>query len=100
MQTGLKITAFAAAVAATFGTAYGVGKSVDPVTAGEQKTAGHAGEDTRRKRKRRKHGTGTPATAHRPPGPLPSRAGCRSPSAATRSTCGPGTSRPPASAPS
>ncbi|GAA1247170.1 MULTISPECIES: hypothetical protein [Streptomyces] len=43
MQTGLKITAFAAAVAATFGTAYGVGKSVDPVTAGEQKTAGHAG---------------------------------------------------------
>ncbi|MFE6958682.1 hypothetical protein [Streptomyces sp. NPDC057696] len=43
MKTGLKITAFAAAVAATFGAAYGVGKGVDPVTAGEQKTAGHAG---------------------------------------------------------
>ncbi|WP_405480293.1 hypothetical protein [Streptomyces sp. NBC_00009] len=42
MKTGLKITAFAAAVAATFGTAYGVGRGVDPVTAGEQKTAGHA----------------------------------------------------------
>lgn len=32
MNTGLKITAFAAAVAATFGTAYGVGKGVGPVT--------------------------------------------------------------------
>lgn len=42
MKTGLKITAFAAAVAATFGTAYGVGKGVDPIAAGEHKTAGHA----------------------------------------------------------
>ncbi|MFE9396601.1 hypothetical protein [Streptomyces flavidovirens] len=40
MNTGLKITAFAAAVAATFGTAYGVGKGVGPVAAGEQ-SAGH-----------------------------------------------------------
>ncbi|AZM53947.1 hypothetical protein DMA15_16340 [Streptomyces sp. WAC 01529] len=32
MNTGLKITAFTAAVAATFGTAYGVGKGVGPVT--------------------------------------------------------------------
>ncbi|KUM73496.1 hypothetical protein J7F01_28780 [Streptomyces sp. ISL-22] len=31
MHAGLKITAFAAALAATFGTAYGVGKGVDPV---------------------------------------------------------------------
>ncbi|WLW57385.1 hypothetical protein [Streptomyces sp. YU58] len=31
MHTGLKITAFAAALAATFGTAYGVGQGVDPV---------------------------------------------------------------------
>uniref|UniRef100_UPI0006EB719B hypothetical protein n=1 Tax=Streptomyces prasinopilosus TaxID=67344 RepID=UPI0006EB719B len=31
MQTGLKITAFAAALAATFGAAYGVGQSLDPV---------------------------------------------------------------------
>ncbi|MEV6754953.1 hypothetical protein [Streptomyces sp. NPDC051214] len=47
MNTGLKITAFAAAVAATFGTAYGVGQGIDPVTA-EKKPAsehgGHAGE--------------------------------------------------------
>ncbi|MEK8142281.1 hypothetical protein NKH18_06670 [Streptomyces sp. M10(2022)] len=39
MNTGLKITAFAAALAATFGTAYGVGKGVDPVTGGEQSAA-------------------------------------------------------------
>ncbi|MEU6308176.1 hypothetical protein [Streptomyces chartreusis] len=31
MHAGLRITAFAAALAATFGTAYGVGKGVDPV---------------------------------------------------------------------
>ncbi|MFI7415105.1 hypothetical protein ACIBU0_41370 [Streptomyces sp. NPDC049627] len=31
MHAGLKITAFAAALAATFGTAYGVGKGLDPV---------------------------------------------------------------------
>ncbi|WP_258021816.1 DUF748 domain-containing protein [Streptomyces anatolicus] len=59
MNTGLKITAFAAAVAATFGTAYGVGKGVGPVTDrtpaaqhheeaaqhDEEKGAGH-GEET------------------------------------------------------
>ncbi|MFF3487932.1 hypothetical protein ACFYXC_32305 [Streptomyces sp. NPDC002701] len=33
MQTGAKITAFAAALAATFGAAYGVGQGVDPVVA-------------------------------------------------------------------
>ncbi|CAL9647083.1 hypothetical protein SUDANB145_06489 [Streptomyces sp. enrichment culture] len=32
MNTGLRITAFAAALAATFGTAYGVGAAVDPAT--------------------------------------------------------------------
>ncbi|MFF1376510.1 hypothetical protein [Streptomyces sp. NPDC058308] len=32
MNTGLKIAAFATAVAAAFGTAYGVGKNIDPVT--------------------------------------------------------------------
>ncbi|MEU3172632.1 MULTISPECIES: hypothetical protein [unclassified Streptomyces] len=31
MQTGLKITAFTAALAATFGAAYGVGRGLDPV---------------------------------------------------------------------
>jgi hypothetical protein len=36
MNTGLKITAFAAALTATFGTAYGVGKGVDPVVGGGQ----------------------------------------------------------------
>ncbi|MGA5197438.1 hypothetical protein [Streptomyces exfoliatus] len=39
MNTGVKITAFAAALAATFGTAYGVGKGVGPVE--EPKKAGH-----------------------------------------------------------
>ncbi|MFF1273558.1 hypothetical protein ACFVZC_09140 [Streptomyces marokkonensis] len=33
MNTGLKITAFAAALAATFGVAYGVGEGLDPVVA-------------------------------------------------------------------
>lgn len=33
MHTGLKITAFAAALAATFGTAYGIGEGLDPVVA-------------------------------------------------------------------
>src|SRR3954453_11646963 len=35
MHAGLKITAFAAALAATFGTAYGVGQGVGPVTEDE-----------------------------------------------------------------
>lgn len=35
MHTGLRITAFAAALAATFGTAYGVGRGIDPVVANE-----------------------------------------------------------------
>lgn len=46
MNTGLKITAFAAALAATFGTAYGVGKGVDPVVADDAPAAhgkGHSG---------------------------------------------------------
>uniref|UniRef100_A0AAU2VHP2 Secreted protein n=1 Tax=Streptomyces sp. NBC_00003 TaxID=2903608 RepID=A0AAU2VHP2_9ACTN len=41
MNTGLKITAFAAALAATFGAAYGVGKGVDPVVAKPVSHAGH-----------------------------------------------------------
>ncbi|MCT4356849.1 hypothetical protein M5362_27385 [Streptomyces sp. Je 1-79] len=40
MNTGVKITAFAAALAATFGTAYGVGQGVGPV--GEPVEAAHA----------------------------------------------------------
>ncbi|MEU8762262.1 hypothetical protein [Streptomyces sp. NPDC048659] len=41
MNTGVKITAFAAALAATFGTAYGVGKGVGPVGGTPEK--GHGG---------------------------------------------------------
>ncbi|WP_137994178.1 hypothetical protein [Streptomyces vilmorinianum] len=50
MNTGLKITAFAAALAATFGTAYGVGKGVGPVNEpakaahGEHAEQGEQGE--------------------------------------------------------
>ncbi|MFI6369809.1 hypothetical protein [Streptomyces sp. NPDC050546] len=60
MNTGLKITTFAAALAATFGTAYGVGQGIDPVVADrppkhqgdehtrpspEPKEGGHAGQE-------------------------------------------------------
>ncbi|WOX23651.1 hypothetical protein [Streptomyces solicathayae] len=48
MNTGVKITAFAAALAATFGTAYGVGKGVGPVgepTKAEHAQAGHAAHE-------------------------------------------------------
>ncbi|WP_151771630.1 hypothetical protein [Streptomyces abyssomicinicus] len=44
MNTGVKITAFAAAVAATFAAAYGVGAVVDPVTPDRQPAA-HAPHD-------------------------------------------------------
>jgi hypothetical protein len=45
MNTGLRITAFAAALAATFGTAYGVGKGIEPVVSGaaESEPARHDG---------------------------------------------------------
>ncbi|MFE3146999.1 hypothetical protein ACFXJ6_10080 [Streptomyces sp. NPDC059218] len=47
MNNALRITAFAAALAATFGTAYGVGRSVDPLVAAEDRPAqqhgGHGG---------------------------------------------------------
>ncbi|MFE0704344.1 hypothetical protein [Streptomyces sp. NPDC058872] len=45
MNTGVKITAFAAALAATFGTAYGVGKGVGPVAEPEKAEHGaHAAQ--------------------------------------------------------
>ncbi|MGC5038789.1 hypothetical protein ACPXCS_32715 [Streptomyces sp. DT190] len=53
MNTGLKITTFAAALAATFGTAYGVGQGIGPVVADEPP----------------KHGS-----EHTRPGPRPARA--------------------------
>ncbi|MFJ8716107.1 hypothetical protein ACIRD9_23425 [Streptomyces violaceus] len=61
MNTGLRITAFAAALAATFGTAYGVGQGIDPVVADTppkhedehtrpapepEESGGHAGHET------------------------------------------------------
>jgi hypothetical protein len=62
MNTGLKITAFAAAIAATFGTAYGVGQGVDPVTS-EKKPAsehgGHMGEDKGKEKGKGKEAGGT-----------------------------------------
>ncbi|MEV7190846.1 hypothetical protein AB0N81_03425 [Streptomyces sp. NPDC093510] len=45
MNTGLRITAFAAAVAATFGTAYGVGTGIDPVTDKAPAAARHGEHD-------------------------------------------------------
>lgn len=42
MNTGLKITAFAAALAATFGTAYGIGEGFDPVAV--ERAPAHDGE--------------------------------------------------------
>ncbi|HET6857275.1 MAG TPA: hypothetical protein VFH94_09290 [Streptomyces sp.] len=41
MNTGVKIAAFATALAATFGTAYGVGQGVGPVVAEERPAAEH-----------------------------------------------------------
>ncbi|MDG9706781.1 hypothetical protein [Streptomyces sp. DH10] len=61
MNTGLKITSFAAVLAATFGTAYGVGQGIDPVVADSppkhkdehtppaqrpEEADGHTGHDT------------------------------------------------------
>ncbi|MFI6089323.1 hypothetical protein [Streptomyces sp. NPDC051218] len=62
MNTGLKITAFTAAVAATFGTAYGVGQGVDPVTA-EKKPASEHGGHTGEKEKPAGEGAGEEAGA-------------------------------------
>ncbi|MFF8290885.1 hypothetical protein ACF068_16890 [Streptomyces sp. NPDC016309] len=60
MNTGAKITAFAAALAATFGTAYGVGKGVGPVVAAEERPAAAHG---------RHDAPATPAGAAEPPVP-------------------------------
>ncbi|MFB6815748.1 hypothetical protein ACFCV8_14535 [Streptomyces sp. NPDC056347] len=43
MNNALRITAFAAALAATFGTAYGVGRGVDPLVGAEDRPAGQHG---------------------------------------------------------
>ncbi|MCT2542068.1 hypothetical protein [Streptomyces atratus] len=63
MNNALRITAFAAALAATFGTAYGVGRSVDPLVAAEDRPAqqhgGHGGGE---------EGGAEPAADHAPGG--------------------------------
>ncbi|MFF2901949.1 hypothetical protein [Streptomyces sp. NPDC057966] len=63
MNNALRITAFAAALAATFGTAYGVGRSVDPLVAAEDRPAqqhgGHGGGE---------EGGAKPAADHAPGG--------------------------------
>ncbi|MEW2525767.1 hypothetical protein [Streptomyces sp. NPDC047071] len=59
MNTGLKITAFAAAVAATFGTTYAVGASVDTVGKPVAHTEEH-GEKTAQGKKGRVDGDHTP----------------------------------------
>ncbi|MFH8609201.1 hypothetical protein ACH4D5_17160 [Streptomyces sp. NPDC018029] len=64
MNSGLKITAFAAAVAATFGTAYGVGTGIDPVTdkAPAARHGQHDGDPHKEKQPNgEKEGTGEPA---------------------------------------
>ncbi|MET9804896.1 hypothetical protein [Streptomyces sp. NPDC006368] len=45
MNTGVRITAFAAALAAAFGTAYGVGKGVDPVAVADGRPAAHGAHE-------------------------------------------------------
>ncbi|MGQ7747475.1 hypothetical protein ACUN29_03020 [Streptomyces sp. WC2508] len=63
MNNALRITAFAAALAATFGTAYGVGRGVDPLVAAEDRPAqqhgGHGGGE---------EGGAKPAADHAPGG--------------------------------
>ncbi|MFH8838581.1 hypothetical protein [Streptomyces sp. NPDC017868] len=71
MNTGVKITAFAAALAATFGTAYGVGKGVGPVE--EPKRTEHAGHAAREPQERpghEGHGEESAAAASSLPGGL------------------------------
>lgn len=63
MNTGLKITAFAAALAATFGTAYGVGKGVDPVVGGGQSSAHDGHGEAKEKGSGGSNGNGGPNTS-------------------------------------
>lgn len=97
MHTGLRITAFAAALAATFGTAYGVGTGVDPLVADGAAPAPHdehgASDGPREPTPRPKEGGGHGATR------APRPAACRSPRAATPSTS-PLRASPPVGAPS
>ncbi|GAA5018960.1 hypothetical protein [Streptomyces siamensis] len=61
MNTGLRIAVFAAALAATFGTAYGVGGAVDAVSP-EPKGSAHDGHEGAAGTGREEHGGGPAAT--------------------------------------
>ncbi|MEV0120714.1 hypothetical protein AB0I16_04015 [Streptomyces sp. NPDC050703] len=58
MNTGLKITAFATAVAATFGAAYGVGRAIDPVTDEKPAAAPHGDHGETARKDAAGHGEG------------------------------------------
>lgn len=73
MKTGVRITAFAAALAGAFGAAYGIGQTFDPVVADRPRRT-RSGI-----RQERRRAATTPPPRTRP-------AGCRSPRAATPST--------------
>ncbi|GHA23465.1 hypothetical protein [Streptomyces anthocyanicus] len=74
MHTGLRITAFAAALAATFGTAYGVGTGMDPLVADGAAPAPHdehgASDGPREPTPRPKEGGGHGGHESTPPGGL------------------------------
>ncbi|MFF9776025.1 hypothetical protein ACF1HJ_20495 [Streptomyces sp. NPDC013978] len=72
MNTGLRITAYAAALAATFGAAYGVGKGVEPVVRDTAKSepAGHDGHTEEAPEQSPDPGEGAGAHASAPAGGL------------------------------
>jgi hypothetical protein len=70
MHTGLRITAFAAALAATFGTAYGVGRGVDPVVADKAPAAHETHSRPSTEQQERKEGGGHEERESAPPGGL------------------------------
>ncbi|MFE5393496.1 hypothetical protein ACFQ9U_02925 [Streptomyces sp. NPDC056568] len=70
MHTGLRITAFAAALAATFGTAYGVGRGVDPVVADKAPAPHETHSRPSAEQRERKEGGGHEERESAPPGGL------------------------------
>ncbi|MCX4661428.1 hypothetical protein [Streptomyces uncialis] len=71
MNTAVKITAFAAALAASFGTAYGVGAGVDPVNAEPAAHGEHASsEQPQEKEKEKAKGEGAGGAGEARPGGL------------------------------
>lgn len=87
MHTGLKITAFAAGLAATFGSAYAVGGAMDPAVAAKEPSHqdGHGAKD----RPVAEKGAAEKSAGRTRSFP----AACRSPRGATPSTSAPRASR-------